>query len=75
MDTHGQIQTDADVFQLLGKMVLAKLKQTERGRDISHALSPHPILLPRGEGTGGGASVTVGSGGRQSRRGCFHRRW
>ena len=29
------------------------------GRVVPRALSPHPILLPRGEGISGGASVAV----------------
>ena len=60
---------------LMGKKVLTRLKKTEHGRVVPRALSPHPILLPRGEGISGGAEVAVESGGNQSSRGYFHRRW
>ena len=45
------------------------------GRAVACSLPPHPNLLPRGEGTRGGVGVSVESGGHQSSRDYFHRRW
>jgi len=56
-------------------MVLASQKKTGSGRGVQGTVFPHPNLLPRGEGISGDVSVAVESGGHQSRRAYFHRRW